>query len=95
MASNTAIRFLLDTAQSHGHKAVEDPIDEHWSRTPPTLKPFVTDGGDVVRQAKQNSIADVYGREWFERLCVVQEVVLGKKPTIYCGSLQLDWDLFG
>ncbi|KAK3366228.1 heterokaryon incompatibility protein-domain-containing protein, partial [Lasiosphaeria ovina] len=31
-------------------------------------------------------------RPWFSRIWIVQEVVMGKRVTVWCGSYQLDWN---
>jgi len=44
---------------------------------------------------KWSSVAEFFSRPWFTRIWVVQEFVLAKEPTLFCGTVQVKWqDLF-
>ena len=43
---------------------------------------------------QQRALSGLFGRPWFERLWVRQEVFLSRSKSIICGGLQLEWESF-
>lgn len=43
---------------------------------------------------ESSMLKDVFERSWFSRMWTVQELVLGFKATILCGTAELGWDKF-
>ncbi|KAL4892128.1 heterokaryon incompatibility protein-domain-containing protein [Aspergillus ambiguus] len=40
------------------------------------------------------SVFLLYSRDWFQRLWIVQEIVLARQCVFVCGSQHIDWDVF-
>ena len=59
-------------------------------------------GEDMVREAglaenseeTRRALGSLFNREWFQRLWVVQEVVLARKRQVLCGSKAITWESF-
>jgi hypothetical protein len=48
----------------------------------------------ILENAKNSHVEDIYSREWFRRLWIVQEVVLARRAQLHCGQLKLKWGTF-
>ncbi len=70
----------LEKSWLHG---VTDKVPEE--RVAPVKK------GLAARPEVQH-LASVFGRPWFQRRWIIQEVVLSKKTTMHCGFQAIDWD---
>ncbi|KAI1740250.1 heterokaryon incompatibility protein-domain-containing protein [Xylaria scruposa] len=44
---------------------------------------------------KWDALSKFFARPWWSRVWVLQEVLLAKKATMYCGKLAVDWGLVG
>ena len=42
---------------------------------------------------KWSALGQLFSNPWWERVWVIQEVVLARKAKLYCGGLTLDWDV--
>jgi hypothetical protein len=90
----TAIRFLDNLAETKSWEATEQAVDINLWFSPPTLAGDPQEGARVLAQAKENHIHKLYGRDWFTRLWIVQEVALAKSAILHCGSRELYWNRF-
>jgi hypothetical protein len=48
----------------------------------------------ICETQKTKSLADVYGRKWFTRVWVVQELLLSKRLSLNIGHFQMDYERF-
>ncbi len=48
----------------------------------------------VLTEAKDNQLDVIPSLPWFTRLWVLQELVVARKATLYCGMDELDWTSF-
>jgi Heterokaryon incompatibility protein (HET) len=63
-----AREFIESVSESYGYSALKQPIDKHWWMTPPTLKSNIKGADKILKNARDCSIQDWYGRESFTRL---------------------------
>jgi hypothetical protein len=63
-----AREFIESVSESYGYSALKQPIDKHWWMTPPTLKSNIKGADKILKNARDYSIQDWYGRESFTRL---------------------------
>ncbi|RDL33943.1 uncharacterized protein BP5553_08311 [Venustampulla echinocandica] len=49
---------------------------------------------ELLASTKSSHIHHIYGRPWFSRLWIVQEVALATKAVLCSGKLELDWMTF-
>jgi hypothetical protein len=58
-----AREFIESVSGSYGYSALKQPIDKHWWMTPPTLKSNIKGADKILKNARDCSIQDWYGRE--------------------------------
>lgn len=93
--TRSAVQFLEEKGKSPGLSVVRQGHNyKHWWRGPPALVASFKDGAEVLKRARENHIQDLYGRDWFTRLWIVQEVTLAREAVLCCGSQQLNWETF-
>jgi len=46
----------------------------------------------TLNSPKWIALRNIFGRPYFRRMWIVQEVALGKKSVVYCGSHSVSWD---
>ncbi|PMD65593.1 uncharacterized protein K444DRAFT_659783 [Hyaloscypha bicolor E] len=47
-----------------------------------------------IRQSPWAGMADLLSRDYFDRLWVIQEIVLSSKAVVVCGNHQIEWKVF-
>lgn len=48
----------------------------------------------LVKAANEHKVQSIYGRKWFSRIWIIQEVVLAKDLTLHCGESDIEWGVF-
>ncbi|KAM7184991.1 Heterokaryon incompatibility protein (HET) domain containing protein [Naviculisporaceae sp. PSN 640] len=71
--------YTTDCCVSWSPDATESPKWDTRTRLPYTTETF-------------RSIADIYAREWFKRVWVVQEIQLARDAVVFCGHDSISWD---
>lgn len=46
---------------------------------------------DGIENSRWLRLLDLISRSWFSRVWIIQEVVMGEKVVVHCGSQQLEW----
>jgi hypothetical protein len=64
----------------------------------PLKKPFDIPRGHELERLSTTpfwpSVVELYGRRYFRRLWVIQEIVLSTRAAVVCGSQRIDWVSF-
>lgn len=69
-----------------------DLAPQQWpSRLPPIPSDWI-EGVPAVDDVVWWSIQNLFEREWFARVWVIQEVVVAKKLRLVCGNFEADWE---
>jgi hypothetical protein len=84
------MKVLAVTAIAFGvQKGTDSDI---WAE--PTVREKEEHINQVVELASRKALDDFYGRDWFTRLWILEEVVLASSVLFCCGSHELDWRSF-
>ena len=59
-----------------------------------TLKGSHEDVMRILESTAKPRLDDIFGRPWFTRLWIIQEIVLARSATLYCGHQSIEWDVF-
>jgi hypothetical protein len=90
-----ALKYLQELAEEAG-KYIDlqtDDLEHFWTNTGDISK-HGQDTSQVLQNAKAAHGEAIYESEWFERLCIVQEVALARIPKVLCGSYDMTWKQF-
>ncbi|KAH7399670.1 hypothetical protein BKA66DRAFT_437202 [Pyrenochaeta sp. MPI-SDFR-AT-0127] len=63
-----------------------------WPTHLPPIPSSWSDGVPPVNDEIWWSIQNLFDREWFSRIWVIQEVVLAKELKLICGDYEVDWE---
>jgi hypothetical protein len=92
-STEESLQFLRDVAASDhrvdfGHTPDGPGWFEFGSRT---LKGSHEDIMKIVEGTAKPRLDDIFGRPWFTRLWIIQEIALAKSATLYCGRHTMEW----
>ncbi|KAF2852960.1 hypothetical protein T440DRAFT_466522 [Plenodomus tracheiphilus IPT5] len=65
---------------------------QQWPTQLPEIPNTWKDGVPPVNDPVWWSIQNLFEREWFSRVWVIQEVVLAKELKLICGNYEMDWE---
>jgi hypothetical protein len=88
-----ALRYMENLASSAERFGIDGAADNKmWND--PFVKANHEDIPQLLEDTRRHKLHDIYGRAWFTRLWIVQEVALATNILICCGSNELDWSVF-
>jgi hypothetical protein len=92
-----AARVLAACASSARQATIQLLEAEAWNEPIDVTDPAALDKYGVPRLCEKDwtALADVFGRRYFSRAWVVQEVALSRQIEVLCGSVTFDWDSIG
>ncbi|CAM1509732.1 Fc.00g000670.m01.CDS01 [Cosmosporella sp. VM-42] len=92
--STMALHFIQSLPPFPGD--LHGSMDAYESQLAPARKRFIntlrTDNSAVV--ATKAFFTEILQREYWNRVWIIQEVVLGTNITVQCGKAQVPWDMF-
>lgn len=59
-----------------------------------TLKRSHEDVMRIIESTAEPRLDDIFGRPWFTRLWIIQEIALARSATLHCGHESIEWDVF-
>lgn len=80
------MKVLAVTAIAFGVQ--EDTDSDIWAE--PTVRENEEHINQVVKLANRKALDEFYGRDWFTRIWILEEVVLASSVLFCCGSYELD-----
>jgi Heterokaryon incompatibility protein (HET) len=91
-----ALHFLRDVAANdHGLDLNAGSAGPGWFQfSGRTLKGSHEEVMQIVQSTVKPRLDDIFGREWFTRLWIIQEISLAKSATLFFGHESLEWGLF-
>ncbi|KAI4140614.1 MAG: hypothetical protein L6R39_005721 [Caloplaca ligustica] len=88
--------YIVDAAERMNFR----PVEREWSEVQDQniIKDMIgvkAEGeAHELGQRRRQALAEFLNRPWFTRAWVFQEVVVAKRGTVLCGSLEMDMDIF-
>ncbi|KAH8657720.1 heterokaryon incompatibility protein-domain-containing protein [Xylariales sp. PMI_506] len=89
-----AVELLSSTAQVGRRVALDIGRSGYWHEPPPRddMLGFQKYGLPKLKENDWVALHDVFGRQYFGRVWMTQEVALSRKLEVVCGYLTLNWD---
>lgn len=88
-----ALAHLTHLAASVRQYGLADVDAQMWFKIP-VLDAPEDEARRIIAGAREHHLSSIYGRRWFSRLWVVQEVTLAQRAIMCCGNNEMDWKVF-
>jgi hypothetical protein len=94
--TEAALQFLRDVAaDDHGLDLSAGSAGPGWFQfAGRTLRGSHEEVMQIVQSTAKLRLDDIFGRAWFTRLWIIQEIALAESATLFCGRESIEWELF-